>query len=74
VIKIFKERYVIVEHIGWLSGVKFFRCPYYVHDTTKINLSYRYTLIEILNRLEVIKDEELKVFRITRTGKLKRFI
>jgi len=74
VIKIFKNRYVIVEHIGILSGRKFFRCPYYVNDRTRINLSWRYTLIEIFKRFKEIHEEDWKVFRIGRKGKLKRFI
>jgi len=73
VIKIFKERYIIVDYIGF-GGRKYFHCPWDVHDNTKINFSLRYTLIEILQRLEKIRDNEWNVFRITRTGKLKKFI
>jgi hypothetical protein len=74
VIKIFKKRYVIVTYYVPKYNIKKFYCSSWKYDDRKINFAQRFSLLEILKIIVDIHEAGWNVFRITRTGKLKKFI
>jgi hypothetical protein len=75
VIKIFKKRYVIATlYFPKMHVMDFYTTSYDFRKVDKINFAKRFTLVEIIKRISQIREERWDVFRITRTGKLKKFI